>query len=121
MEKFLACDWGTTTFRLRLVDANTCTVIAEEKNQKGISDTYSLWKQMQIPALKCDRLFIYRSLTEAIKELKKNWLSHLTIFRLLFQEWLLQVLDDRTALCDASVFYGWIWSCCAYIIRCYRF
>jgi len=45
MEKFLACDWGTTTFRLRLIDEATCSVIAERRSQQGISDTYNRWKQ----------------------------------------------------------------------------
>lgn len=45
MEKFLACDWGTSTFRLRLVDEATCSVIAERRSQQGISDTYHRWKQ----------------------------------------------------------------------------
>lgn len=43
--KFLSCDWGTTSFRLRLIDAATCHVLMEEKNQKGISAMYHSWQQ----------------------------------------------------------------------------
>ncbi|MES2328649.1 MAG: 2-dehydro-3-deoxygalactonokinase [Bacteroidota bacterium] len=45
MKRFLSCDWGTTTFRLRLIDAVDCAVIAEERNRQGIADTYAAWKQ----------------------------------------------------------------------------
>ncbi len=45
MDKFLSCDWGTSTFRLRLIDVNGTQVIAEERNDRGIADTYARWKQ----------------------------------------------------------------------------
>lgn len=45
MDKFLSCDWGTSTFRLRLIDVNGFHVIAEERNNKGIASTYARWKQ----------------------------------------------------------------------------
>ena len=45
MEKFFSCDWGTTTFRLRLVEVADLKIIAEESNQQGIAETYQRWKQ----------------------------------------------------------------------------
>lgn len=45
MQKFISCDWGTSTFRLRLIEADTKTVLAEVINHQGISETYKLWKQ----------------------------------------------------------------------------
>jgi len=45
MEKFLSCDWGTTAFRLRLVETATTNIIAEVNSQQGIANTYSAWKQ----------------------------------------------------------------------------
>ena len=40
---FLSCDWGTTAFRLRLVDA-ACKIIEEEKTALGIAETFQQWK-----------------------------------------------------------------------------
>ncbi len=45
MDKFLSCDWGTSSFRLRLVRYDNLEVIAEEKNDNGIANTYKLWQQ----------------------------------------------------------------------------
>lgn len=44
MNKFLSCDWGTSSLRLRLVDVNSFKVIAEEASQEGISSTFALWQ-----------------------------------------------------------------------------
>jgi len=41
----VSCDWGTSTFRLRLVDSSSQRVLAEVKNNQGIADTHTLWKQ----------------------------------------------------------------------------
>ncbi len=45
MKKFLSCDWGTTSFRLRLVEAESLTIIEEESTKQGIAETFQLWKQ----------------------------------------------------------------------------
>src|SRR5260221_5993995 len=45
MEKFLSCDWGTSTFRIKLVDVQGLKIIAEENNDQGIAKTFELWKQ----------------------------------------------------------------------------
>lgn len=47
MEKFFSCDWGTTAFRLRLVEVAGLKIIAEESNQHGIAETYQGWKQSE--------------------------------------------------------------------------
>lgn len=41
----LCCDWGTTSFRLRLVNRADQELINEVSSQKGIGHTYNLWKQ----------------------------------------------------------------------------
>src|SRR5258708_5697166 len=41
---FLSCDWGTSTFRLRLVDAATLEIAAESKGDDGIGATFAAWK-----------------------------------------------------------------------------
>ena len=47
MQTFISCDWGTTTFRLRLINATTQVVLAETITQQGIAATYDLWKTQQ--------------------------------------------------------------------------
>jgi 2-dehydro-3-deoxygalactonokinase len=46
---FLSCDWGTSSFRLRLVETNTLHVIAEERSGAGIAGTYQQWQQTSLP------------------------------------------------------------------------
>jgi 2-dehydro-3-deoxygalactonokinase len=38
---FLSCDWGTSSFRLRLVEAENLEIMAVQKSQEGIADTFS--------------------------------------------------------------------------------
>ncbi len=45
MQPFISIDWGTSVLRIRLVDVNTMSVLAEETNSTGISSTFELWKQ----------------------------------------------------------------------------
>ena len=44
MEKFFSCDWGTTAFRLRLIEVAGLKIIGEESNHQGIAETYQQWK-----------------------------------------------------------------------------
>src|ERR1700688_388126 len=43
MEHFLSCDWGTSSFRIRLVDAKNGNVIIEEISNQGIAGTSNVW------------------------------------------------------------------------------
>lgn len=45
MDKFLSCDWGTSTFRLRLISTKELKTIAEIKNELGISGTFKSWQE----------------------------------------------------------------------------
>lgn len=40
----LSCDWGTSSFRLRLVDLKDQQVVGEVFSDRGIADTYFRWK-----------------------------------------------------------------------------
>jgi 2-dehydro-3-deoxygalactonokinase len=42
---FLSCDWGTSSFRLRLVDASNRSIHAEESNSNGNASLFEQWKQ----------------------------------------------------------------------------
>jgi len=57
MSLFISCDWGTSTFRLRLVDKANQQVLAEVTNQQGIAATFEEWKN----ADGSDRLSFYRA------------------------------------------------------------
>jgi 2-dehydro-3-deoxygalactonokinase len=45
MTHFFSCDWGTSSFRLRLIDTADMSVKSEIKNHQGILVVHKLWKQ----------------------------------------------------------------------------
>lgn len=45
MNKFLSCDWGTSSFRLSLVNTENFSVIVSESTDKGILSTYNQWNE----------------------------------------------------------------------------
>jgi len=45
MKLFFSCDWGTSTFRLRLADAENANLLSEIKSNHGIAVTFEYWKQ----------------------------------------------------------------------------
>jgi len=47
IEKFLSCDWGTSSFRLRLVELPGLRIIAESNSGNGIAMTFELWEQRE--------------------------------------------------------------------------
>lgn len=44
---FLCCDWGTSTFRLRLADIRDCKVMAEVQSKDGIAHIFEAWKEQR--------------------------------------------------------------------------
>lgn len=69
MDTFLSCDWGTSTFRLRLVNTAHLTVLAEAISQEGIVTVFNHWKNS--PGAAGERLSFYRSwLGAQIKKLE---------------------------------------------------
>jgi 2-dehydro-3-deoxygalactonokinase len=42
--RFLSCDWGTSSFRLRLVEVTTRRVIAESRGDQGVAATFAAWQ-----------------------------------------------------------------------------
>ncbi|GEO06087.1 2-dehydro-3-deoxygalactonokinase [Adhaeribacter aerolatus] len=69
MAYFLSCDWGTSAFRLRLVNTNHLKVDAEETSDKGIAATFQKWRETQNP----DRTAFYLSIiAEHIQKLEKR-------------------------------------------------
>jgi 2-dehydro-3-deoxygalactonokinase len=48
MEKYLlSCDWGTSSFRLRLVNVKDRNVIGEVTSSSGIGTVYNAWQEVQ--------------------------------------------------------------------------
>jgi 2-dehydro-3-deoxygalactonokinase len=44
MKQFLSCDWGTSSLRLRLVNADGLGVIDAASSNEGIAATFALWQ-----------------------------------------------------------------------------
>ena len=72
MDQFLSCDWGTSSFRLRLIETATLKILSEIKTDQGIAHTFSLWQQSgdQLPD---QRLLFYLNLVQSqIQEIEKK-------------------------------------------------
>jgi 2-dehydro-3-deoxygalactonokinase len=66
---FLSCDWGTTAFRLRLVQSPT-TVLAEIHNGMGIAVMQKAFEESELPPMPIVRLtFFQQHLFEQIEAL----------------------------------------------------
>lgn len=50
IRKLLCCDWGTSAFRLTLIDRATARILAVDKANQGIARTFELWKNQTDPA-----------------------------------------------------------------------
>jgi 2-dehydro-3-deoxygalactonokinase len=59
MNKFLSCDWGTSSFRLRLVEAGNGKVYSEMVSEIGISETWQQWISTKRP--ESERIHFYKS------------------------------------------------------------
>ncbi|MDP9041607.1 MAG: 2-dehydro-3-deoxygalactonokinase [Bacteroidota bacterium] len=60
MGTFISCDWGTSTFRLRLIDAEKKEIISELISEEGISETYQQWKASDRP--EAERIHFYQNI-----------------------------------------------------------
>ena len=45
MDKFLSCDWGTSSFRLRFVQTPDLTILKESVSGQGIAETFESWER----------------------------------------------------------------------------
>ena len=71
LEAFLSCDWGTSAFRLRVIDTNNLSILAEEHTAQGSADTYAIWQKSGLP--QSDRLSFYRQIIQQhMGELEKK-------------------------------------------------
>lgn len=59
MKLFFSCDWGTSTFRLRLIDAGNLKVLSATTTGDGIAAVFERWKQENGPPEK--RMSFYKN------------------------------------------------------------
>jgi len=68
-QTLLCCDWGTSSFRLRLVNTSDYSVIAELQSANGVAETFRNWES----EVATDRFGFYASrLRSAIRDLSQN-------------------------------------------------
>jgi 2-dehydro-3-deoxygalactonokinase len=68
MSTFLSCDWGTSTFRLRLVDTDKKEISGEIISDEGIAKTYQQWLETGGPEI--ERIHYYKNkLNDSISKL----------------------------------------------------
>ena len=71
MKKMLSCDWGTSSFRLRLVNTETMELIADETNSNGIAGVYGLWQKAD--KAETERFsFYYEIIISSIKRIEQK-------------------------------------------------
>src|SRR5690349_6488644 len=76
MNTFISCDWGTSAFRLRLVDAETKEVLATIKTDQGNAAVYNDWISNHKQE---DRLAFYSNiLADGVQALEQEYKQPLT-------------------------------------------
>lgn len=75
----LSGDWGTSSFRLRVVDIDSGAILAETLKGQGIAATYADWLAAELPAIQ--RTSYYRSVLQlAVEKLPADLVAGLTIY-----------------------------------------
>ena len=70
-KQFLSCDWGTSSFRLRLIDADSGSIISEIEDGDGIAAVYNSWQKSDLSTN--ERVSFYKKkILEKIKELEQQ-------------------------------------------------
>ncbi len=69
MDQFISCDWGTSSFRLRLVNHASLEVLATVSSMEGIAAVYAQYRQQAA----VDRLMFYsKVLLQHVEELREK-------------------------------------------------
>ncbi len=70
MKHFLSCDWGTSSFRLKLVETGTLKTLADVQNNQGVASTNLRWQEA---SKKESRFLFYTSvIASAVTMLEKK-------------------------------------------------
>ncbi|HSI76235.1 MAG TPA: 2-dehydro-3-deoxygalactonokinase [Lunatimonas sp.] len=78
MVRFISCDWGTSSFRLRLIDTADLQVICEEKNQRGISVVYRQFLELKEKSPSIRESFYKQVISEGVEALEKSCMEDLS-------------------------------------------
>lgn len=78
-DRFLSLDWGTSSFRLRLVDSHSLQPLAEIANKEGVAVVFRRWQQQPGE----NRFGFYSALVQkhiaSLQEKTSNSLQHLPL------------------------------------------
>lgn len=72
MTHFLSCDWGTSSFRLKLVELEGLNIIKEVATDQGIAATFILWQKRDISNKNEKRQFYLNIINEHIQKIKNS-------------------------------------------------
>ncbi|WP_158857181.1 2-dehydro-3-deoxygalactonokinase [Lunatibacter salilacus] len=72
MVRFISCDWGTSSFRLRLIDTADLKVVGEERNQRGISVVYRQFLELKEKSPSIRESFYKQVISEGVEALEKS-------------------------------------------------
>lgn len=63
---FMSCDWGTTSFRLKLVETESARILAEVSGDRGIKKIHDQWTAQQKSSSRSDyyRTFLGKQITK---------------------------------------------------------
>jgi 2-dehydro-3-deoxygalactonokinase len=73
MKHFLSCDWGTSSFRLKLVETGTLKTLADVQNTQGIASVNQSW---QTAKNEQNRFLFYASVIASAITILENKLNH---------------------------------------------
>jgi 2-dehydro-3-deoxygalactonokinase len=78
IKQFLSCDWGTSSFRLRLIKASDGSILKETVDSRGIFTVHREWLKMSLPENK--RVGFYQKiLLSLLNKLYEDSLSGIPI------------------------------------------
>jgi 2-dehydro-3-deoxygalactonokinase len=73
---FISCDWGTSNFRLRVVETSSLKIVAEHKTNQGIK---SLHEKITMQTAKKQTDFFADYLSTEISKLPKKYRNHIVV------------------------------------------
>ncbi|HEV3410894.1 MAG TPA: 2-dehydro-3-deoxygalactonokinase [Puia sp.] len=77
MNLLISCDWGTSNFRLRLVDSDRREAIGEVSGQEGVASVFSRWRESGLEPE--ERVGFYQTvLATQIDQLRKHTIYSLS-------------------------------------------
>src|SRR5678809_1216827 len=63
-KQILSCDWGTSGFRLRLVNVEDAAILNEKSSDQGIASVYNEWVRSNQP--ETERVAFYKHILRSV-------------------------------------------------------